>query len=185
MRLQFRSSARLPAPWENCFFEGMENIFHCPSLLYDVSYIFFIFNVITGMPSGPGLASYNGNRGIDLMKMLSQLVIAGVVMVTPLFAQEPKRAVVPQETIAETKISTDQTVATGLPQRRAPEVLPKALPPMNPTLGEIARRARAAHAEAPKAQMVVADDALPQDKGIATADSQPAENSNAAASARN
>ena len=36
---------------------------------------------------------------------------------------------------------------------------------MNPTLGEIARRARAAHAEAPKAQMVVADDALPRRQG--------------------
>ncbi len=113
------------------------------------------------------------------MKMLSQILIAGLVMVTPMFAQEPKHAVVAQETIAEAKISTDQTVATGAAERRAPQVLPKALPPMNPTLGEIARRARAAHAEAPKAQMVVADDALPEDKGIAAANPQPAEDSKA------
>jgi hypothetical protein len=118
--------------------------------------------------------------GAELMKMLSQMVIGGLVMVTPLFAQEPKHAVVAQETIAETKISTDQIIATGAPERRAPQVLPKALPPMNPTLGEIARRARAAHAEAPKAQMVVADDALPQDKGIESASSQPVADSSAA-----
>ena len=42
------------------------------------------------------------------MKTLPQLLIAGLVLVAPLFAQEPKRAVVPQQTIAETKISTDQ-----------------------------------------------------------------------------
>jgi hypothetical protein len=114
------------------------------------------------------------------MKTLSQLMIAGLVLVTPLFAQEPKRAVVPQQTIAETKISTDQFVATGGPQQRAPQIQPKALPPMNPSLGEIARRARAAHAEAPKVQMVVADDALPEDKGIEAASSQPATDSNPA-----
>jgi hypothetical protein len=118
--------------------------------------------------------------GADLMKMLSQMVIAGLVMVTPLFAQEPKHAVAPQETIAETKISTDQIIATGSPERRAPQIQPKALPPMNPSLGEIARQARAAHAEAPKAQMIVADDALPQDKGIASANPQPAADSSAA-----
>jgi len=114
------------------------------------------------------------------MKTLSQLLIAGLVLVTPLFAQEPKRAVVPQETIAQTKVSTDQIVVTGSAQQRAPQVLPKALPPMNPSLGEIARRARAAHAEAPKALMVVADDALLQDNDIAPANPQPAADSNAA-----
>jgi hypothetical protein len=113
------------------------------------------------------------------MKTLPQLVIAGLVLVSPLFAQEPKRAVVSQQTIAETKISTDQFIATGAPQQRVPQVQPKALPAMNPSLGEIARRARAAHAEAPKALMVVADDALPQDKAIATASSQPAADSSA------
>jgi len=158
----------------------MENIFHCPSFIYGRKPIRCVFNAIAQACSGPKLALYKGSRGIDLMKTLSHVVITGLVMVTPLFAQEPKRAVVPQETIAETKISTDQLVATGAPQRRAPEVLPKALPPMNPTLGEIARRARAAHADAPKAQMVVADDALPQDKGITSANSQPAADSNAA-----
>ena len=114
------------------------------------------------------------------MKTLSQLLIAGLVLVTPLFAQEPKSAVVPQETIARTKVTTDQIIATGSPQERAPQVLPKALPPMNPSLGEIARRARAAHADAPKAQMVVADDSLVQNKDVASANPQPAADSNAA-----
>ena len=115
------------------------------------------------------------------MKTLPQLLIAGLVLVAPLFAQEPKRAVVPQQTIAETKISTDQFIATGTQQRNAPQIQPKALPPMNPSLGEIARRARAAHAEAPKAQMIVADDALPEDKGIAAGSAQPVVDSKAAA----
>lgn len=114
------------------------------------------------------------------MKTLSQLLIAGLVLVTPLFAQEPKRAVVPQETIAQTKVSTEQTIVAGSAQPGAPQVLPKALPPLNPSLGEIARRARSAHAEAPKAMMVVADDSLLQDKDTAPANPQPAADSNAA-----
>jgi hypothetical protein len=42
-------------------------------------------------------------------------------------------------------------------------VQPKALPPLNPSLGEIARKARAARAVAPKAQVVMADDAPPKE----------------------
>ena len=54
-------------------------------------------------------------------------------------------------------------IATADPHRPAPKIEPKALPPLNPSLGEIARQARAAHAAAAKAQVVVADDAPPKE----------------------
>jgi hypothetical protein len=96
------------------------------------------------------------------MKLLLKVLIGGVVLITTAFAQEPKHAVVAQEPVAQSGASTTQMITTGSAERPAPLVLPKALPPLNPSLGEIARRARAAHAVAPKAQVVVADDAPPQ-----------------------
>ena len=97
-----------------------------------------------------------------LMKLLFKLLLGGVVLLTTAFAQEPTRAVVSQEPVAPSAASREQVIVTGSPQRSAPLVQPKALPPLNPSLGEIARRARAAHAAAPKAQVVIADDAPPQ-----------------------
>jgi hypothetical protein len=93
------------------------------------------------------------------MNTMPKVIIANLVLLAAGFAQEPKRAVVPQQTIAETGVSREQIIAAGSEQRPAPTVEPKALPPLNPSLGEIARKARAAHAVAPKAQVVVADDA--------------------------
>ena len=69
------------------------------------------------------------------MKTLPQLLIAGLVLVTPLFAQEPKRAVVPQQTIAETKISTDQFIATGAPQQTDPPGPAKSTAANEPVFG--------------------------------------------------
>ena len=89
--------------------------------------------------------------------------VRGAVLLTVAFAQEPKHAVVAQEPAAGSAASTTQMIATGSPQRPAPLVEPKALPPLNPSLGEIARKARAVHAEAPKAQVVIADDASPKE----------------------
>ncbi len=97
------------------------------------------------------------------MKTILKVLIANLVLLTLGFAQEPQRAVVSKPTIAEAGVSTDQTIVTGSEQRPAPAIEPKALPLMNPSLGEIARKARAAHAAAPKAQMVVADDAPPKE----------------------
>ena len=97
------------------------------------------------------------------MKLLLRVLIGGAVLLTVAFAQEPKHAVVAQEPATPSAASTTQMIATGSPQRPAPAVEPKALPPLNPSLGEIARKARAAHAETPKAQVVVADDALPKE----------------------
>jgi hypothetical protein len=97
------------------------------------------------------------------MKLLFKILIGGVVLLTMALAQEPKHAVVAQEPAAPSAASTTQTIATGSPQRPAPVVAPKALPPLNPSLGEIARKARAAHAAAPKAQVVLADDAPPKE----------------------
>jgi hypothetical protein len=97
------------------------------------------------------------------MKLLLKMLFGGVVLLTVAFAQEPKHAVVAQEPAAPSAASREQFVATGSPQRPVPSVEPKALPPLNPSLGEIARKARAAHAAAPKAQVVLADDAPPKE----------------------
>ncbi len=97
------------------------------------------------------------------MRLLLKVLIGGVVLLTTAFAQEPKHAVVAQEPVTQSAASTTEVViGTGSPERPAPMVAPKALPPLNPSLGEIARKARAAHAAAPKAQVVLADDAPPQ-----------------------
>ncbi len=96
------------------------------------------------------------------MKILLKLLIGGVVLMATGFAQELKRGALPQDPVSASQVSREQIIATGSPQRPAPVVQPKALPQLNPSLGEIARRARAAHAEAPKPQLVVADDAPPQ-----------------------
>lgn len=97
----------------------------------------------------------------DFMKTAS-LLIAGLILTASAFAQEPTRAVVAKDPIAPSGPSREQLIVTGSAPGTAPVVQPKALPPLNPSLGEIARRARAAHAAAPKAQVVVADDAPPQ-----------------------
>jgi len=96
------------------------------------------------------------------MKRLLKLLIGGVLLMATVFAQELKRGALPQEPVAQHQASTEQIIATGVRHPSAPVIQPKALPPLNPSLGEIARRARAAHAEAPKAKLVVAEDAPPQ-----------------------
>jgi hypothetical protein len=98
------------------------------------------------------------------MKLLLKLLIAGLLLLTAAFAQEPKHAVVAQEPVSQSKILSERVImAGGSPQRSAPLVQPKALPSLNPSLGEIARQARAAHTAIPKAQVVPADDAPPQE----------------------
>jgi hypothetical protein len=96
------------------------------------------------------------------MRLLLKVLIGGVVLLTTAFAQEPKHAVVAQEPVTQRGASTTQMISTGSTERPAPMVPPKALPRLNPSLGEIARQARAAHAAAQKAQVVLADDAPPQ-----------------------
>ena len=90
------------------------------------------------------------------MKTLLKLCIPLLVLLTPGFGQEPKTALIKETPAAE---SREQTVTTGVAKVPAPKVQPKALPPLSPTLGEIARAARAAHAAAAKAQMVLDPDA--------------------------
>jgi hypothetical protein len=99
---------------------------------------------------------------MNLMKRLLKVLIGVLVLLTTAFAQEPKHAVVAQEPIAQSGASTTQMITTGSASRPAPKVQPKALPPLNPSLGEIARKARAEHAAAQKAEVVIADDAPPQ-----------------------
>ena len=97
------------------------------------------------------------------MKLLLKVLIGAAVLLTVAFAQEPKHAVAPQEPVAASAASSTQMIATGDAQRPAPKVEPKAMPPLNPSLGEIARQARAAHAKAVKAQVVIADDEPPKE----------------------
>jgi len=86
------------------------------------------------------------------MKALLRLLILLLVPLTQGFGQEPKRIAAKPSPGAE---SRQQTVASGAPQRPAPMVQPKALPQLSPTLGDIAREARAAHAAAAKAHVVL------------------------------
>jgi len=102
------------------------------------------------------------------MKTCLQLLLAGLILVIPGLAQEPKQPLVRQVTAGNT---TTETVASGSAQPAAPTVQPKALPALNPPLGDIARQARAAHAAAQKAQMVVdSDTAAPEQNETAAKD---------------
>ena len=69
------------------------------------------------------------------MKLLLKVLIGGTVLLTVAFAQEPKHAVAPQEPVSASAASTTQMIATADPHRPAPKIEPKALPPLNPSLG--------------------------------------------------
>ncbi len=88
-----------------------------------------------------------------IMKTLLKLLVPLLVLLTQAFGQEPKTALIKEKPAAE---HMEQSVTTGSAKAPAPEVQPKALPPLSPTLGEIARAARAAAA---KAEMVLDPDA--------------------------
>jgi hypothetical protein len=90
------------------------------------------------------------------MKTLLKLLVPLLVLLTQGFGQEPKTALIKEKPAAEHR---EQTVTTGSAKEPAPKVQPKALPTLSPTLGEIARAARAAHAAAAKAEMVLDPDA--------------------------
>lgn len=94
------------------------------------------------------------------MKTSLKLFLASLVLLTQGFAQEPKQALAKQISSGGNK--TETAVSGGAPLPPAPVVQPKALPPLNPSLGEIARQARAAHSTAPKAQVVVETDTAEQ-----------------------
>ncbi len=95
------------------------------------------------------------------MKTSLMLVVAGLVLATQAFGQEPTQALAKQ-------VATPQTIkaiiVTGSAQPDAPVIEPKALPVMNPTLGDIARQARADHANAPKAHSLVETDTVQESK---------------------
>ena len=89
------------------------------------------------------------------MKTSWKLLLAALVLVSCAFAQEPKQALAKQVSSGENK---KEMIVSGAPLPAAPTVSPKALPALNPPLGDIARIARAAHNTAPKALMVVETD---------------------------
>jgi hypothetical protein len=92
------------------------------------------------------------------MKRWLPLLVVIAVLQTQGLGQEPKH-VLKQEPVVQGSVSTS---ASGRPQAPAPVVEPKALPPLNPPLGDIARQARAAHAAALKAHGVVETDEAAQ-----------------------
>ena len=89
------------------------------------------------------------------MKTSWKLLLAALVLVSCAFAQEPKQALAKQVSSGENK---KEMIVSGARLPAAPTVEPKALPAMNPPLGDIARIARAAHNAAPKALMIVETD---------------------------
>ena len=93
------------------------------------------------------------------MKTSLRVLVAGLVLLTQGFGQEPKQPLAKQVPSSENK---KETVVSGAPLTPAPVVEPKALPPLNPPLGDIARQARAARAAAPKAIVVVETDTADQ-----------------------
>jgi hypothetical protein len=102
------------------------------------------------------------------MKPLHQLLMTGLILMFAqgCFAQEPRRAVVAQDPVG-TAVSREQLIVVGEAQQHpTPLILPKALPPLNPSLGEIARAARAAHAAAVKAEKVVSDETDQQQQKV-------------------
>jgi len=88
-----------------------------------------------------------------------KLILAVLVLLTAAFGQEPKQPLVRQ--VSSTGGSTP-TMVNGAAQQAAPVIEPKALPALNPPLGDIARQGRMAHVDAQKAEMVVESDALNQ-----------------------
>jgi hypothetical protein len=93
------------------------------------------------------------------MKTLLALLITVVALLIPASAQELKG---PASQQPVTMQLGEPRIATGSPARPAPVIQPKALPQLSLSLGEIARRVRAARAAGPKAQVVVNDDVPPQ-----------------------
>ena len=87
------------------------------------------------------------------MKTSILLLLATLVLVTYSVGQEPK-ALDKQTPTGDAKM---HTVTGSKPDTIVLE--PKPLPPMNPPLGDIARQARAAHAAAAKAEVIVDTDA--------------------------
>jgi hypothetical protein len=93
------------------------------------------------------------------MKISLKLFLASLALLTLGFGQEPKQALARQQSAVP---GTKQNVASGVAQPGSPVVEPKALPPLNPPLGDIARQARAARAAAPKAQRSLETDTAEQ-----------------------
>ncbi len=93
------------------------------------------------------------------MKTSLKLLLASLVLLTQGFGQEPKQSLAKQASTSETR---KETITSGPTQPVAPIVQPKALPPLNPPLGDIARQARAARAAVAKAQVVVETDTAEQ-----------------------
>ncbi len=85
-----------------------------------------------------------------------KLLLAILMLASSALCQEPKKALDKETPTGEAKVQ----IVNGAAKPAAPSIEPKALPPLNPPLGDIARQARAARAAAPKAEMVVETDTV-------------------------
>ena len=73
----------------------------------------------------PGSKREQSFEEYALMKLLLKLLIAGLLLMATGFAQELKRDARPQEPVAESQVSTEQTIATGVRHRQLPWCSPK------------------------------------------------------------
>jgi len=98
--------------------------------------------------------------------MKTAILLFTLLVVSASVAQEPNRKQTGVKE-AEAPKATYPAVGRGMNQNDAPTLLPKPLPALHPSLAEIARAARAAHANSQHAQLTVETDDLqnkPQDK---------------------
>ena len=87
------------------------------------------------------------------MKTFLKFLVPGLMLLAQGFAQEPnyKHTGITREQIS---VASEPTVSSGSRERNIPLLQPETLPVLHPPLGDVARKARAARATAPKAQVV-------------------------------
>lgn len=105
------------------------------------------------------------------MRHLTVLVVA-FALLPMAFGQEPnrKRMGIRQEAL---RPPSEQIFTQGFLHKPAPLLQPKALPVLNPPMGDIARQARITHAATLKAEMVFEEDTLRKIAPDGTTSSHP------------
>jgi hypothetical protein len=91
------------------------------------------------------------------MKTFLKFLAPGLVLLAQGFAQElnQEQTGIKRERIS---VASQPTVSNGSRERHIPLLQPETLPVLSPPLGDVARKARAARAMAPKAQVVLEKD---------------------------
>jgi hypothetical protein len=91
------------------------------------------------------------------MKTFLRFVVPVLVLLAHGFAQEPnhEHTGIKREQIS---VASEPTVSSSSRERYPPFLQPETLPVLNPPLGDVARKARAVRATAPKAEVVLEKD---------------------------